>query len=131
MRPPHYAGENTYFAAAEDGADLASMRPPHYAGENKLPQRLVVQAAAASMRPPHYAGENWPFTFTPPAGGRRFNEAPALRGGKPHELGQFGAPHDASMRPPHYAGENMAGKGERAMEPIASMRPPHYAGENQ
>ena len=58
------------------------------------------------MRPPHYAGENEGPVWIGVDVARRFNEAPALRGGKllvhvanqPDEI--------ASMRPPHYAGEN-------------------------
>ena len=37
-----------------------------------------------------------------------FNEAPALRGGKPGQAHEDGRASDgASMRPPHYAGENL------------------------
>ena len=57
------------------------------------------------MRPPHYAGEN--------VGGRRnirgrrrFNEAPALRGGERAAAAAPSIVSPASMRPPHYAGEN-------------------------
>ena len=87
MRPPHYAGEN---APRQDGVGrvgVASMRPPHYAGENRKSQIVRTCDIVASMRPPHYAGENAHRDPAPGLGSRCFNEAPALRGGKPAAVG--------------------------------------------
>ena len=58
------------------------MRPPHYAGENEAANRAAMQALFASMRPPHYAGENDNANGESAIRRSRFNEAPALRGGK-------------------------------------------------
>ena len=83
MRPPHYAGENKEALQTVWLLQLASMRPPHYAGENIVKAAKANAKLLASMRPPHYAGEN--SGAGPPARSwrRGFNEAPALRGGKP------------------------------------------------
>ena len=59
MRPPQYAGEIARLAVPSAVVDSASMRPPQYAGE-------IPAAAGAGGRE-----------------GRRFNEAPAIRGGNP------------------------------------------------
>ena len=59
------------------------------------------------MRPPHYAGENCEADARAAAAAPRFNEAPALRGGKRDADAAGGLGRlQASMRPPHYAGEN-------------------------
>ena len=60
MRPPHYTGENDWYARAQERAVNASMRPPHYTGENALLRAGLVHVETASMRPPHYTGENEP-----------------------------------------------------------------------
>ena len=107
MRPPHYTGEDRVHACTCTRVPYASMRPPHYTGED-----------------PHFAGVNrhplLRFNEAPALhGGRlcpqfvvyfarpRFNEAPALHGGRrggfDDHFHHFGG---ASMRPPHYTGED-------------------------
>ena len=64
-----------------------------------------------------------------PQGQRRFNEAPALRGGNPTPEALMPANIEASMRPPHCAGEIWLVVQSRYRYNLASMRPPHCAGE--
>ena len=108
----------------------ASMRPPQYAGENLGTSYSDYDEYFASMRPPQYAGEN-NINFANSAYARsRFNEAPAICGGKPvHDAVHHGR-IDASMRPPQYAGENIFSYVYGNLPRAASMRPPQYAGEN-
>ena len=59
------------------------------------------------MRPPQFAGENFVFVFKTTRTRPRFNEAPAIRGGKLlRGCRGAGDKHVASMRPPQFAGEN-------------------------
>ena len=83
MRPPLNAGENA--AAPADGAKnrIASMRPPLNAGENRGIVCRQLLESGASMRPPLNAGENGAARHVCQSPPRRFNEAPAERGGKP------------------------------------------------
>ena len=83
MRPPHYAGENKRYHALCRRYGRASMRPPHYAGENHADAVRAGSIIVASMRPPHYAGENALSSARRLDDLASFNEAPALRGGKP------------------------------------------------
>ena len=133
MRPPQNAGEDgptsrrcrcrsSSFneAPAERGGRLrhgrarrraarASMRPPQNAGEDAVDdvrRRLLLDA---SMRPPQNAGEDVLADLSPRPPDRRFNEAPAERGGRRGDIGgRQVPPHSASMRPPQNAGEDLA-----------------------
>ena len=58
MRPPHYTGEDRDQRGGRPGHEPASMRPPHYTGEDRWP-------------PLWRNRRRW-----------RFNEAPALHGGR-------------------------------------------------
>ena len=73
------------------------------------------------MRPRHYAGESRHARRAEASGGRRFNEAPALRRGKSFRRSARSRPViSASMRPRHYAGES----GARPRP--AMVRPPRF-----
>ena len=58
------------------------------------------------MRPPQFAGENLMEADLYGADLTSFNEAPAIRGGKPRTIGKYRFYLLASMRPPQFAGEN-------------------------
>ena len=117
------------------------MRPRHYAAENGLDPEITarMEVRSASMRPRHYAAENSGCSrrcrkaFQQAS---RFNEAAALRRGKPPMVirrRHLAETAQASMRPRHYAAENEIDYGALAMrrrEGGASMRPRHYAAEN-
>ena len=62
----------------------------------------------ASMRPPQNAGESFDVALPAALAGRRFNEAPAERGGKSGDGPRHDQPRRASMRPPQNAGESWA-----------------------
>ena len=83
MRPPLNAGENPAGCECPERYSKASMRPPLNAGENQDDLLDAVIRLAASMRPPLNAGENPGRSWRWPTRPRRFNEAPAERGGKP------------------------------------------------
>ena len=83
------------------------------------------------MRPPHYTGENPNRGRPPPIEPARFNEAPALHGGKRGQLGR-GRERRAirfNEAPALHGGKRDAPPLPRA-DVRASMRPPHYTGEN-
>ena len=82
MRPPLNAGENELLPLPGAVVAGASMRPPLNAGENLAAKVHTLWRRPASMRPPLNAGENAAATAHLPAATRRFNEAPAERGGK-------------------------------------------------
>ena len=60
------------------------MRPPLNAGENWATATERSREPRASMRPPLNAGENEKTDAQTTSDCRRFNEAPAKRGGKHH-----------------------------------------------
>ena len=107
------------------------MRPRHYAAENpwwdpqSSPTRPCFNEAAALRR-----GKPGHLA-TRTAEFHGFNEAAALRRGKPF-FGTRERPYrkTASMRPRHYAAENQESAGWTGKRWDASMRPRHYAAEN-
>ena len=82
------------------------------------------------MRPPLNAGENCRACGVVRGLRRRFNEAPAERGGKHPRRIYSAPPAVASMRPPLNAGENGRQYDLLPIDAVASMRPPLNAGEN-
>ena len=83
MRPPLNAGENALDVDDQLRPAAASMRPPLNAGENCVVEAGLMSGEMASMRPPLNAGENGEHRRRSHRRHRRFNEAPAERGGKP------------------------------------------------
>ena len=82
MRPPQFAGEDSRAAYGHRTSGDASMRPPQFAGEDGELEATVEALEAASMRPPQFAGEDAACWRIASARGARFNEAPAVRGGR-------------------------------------------------
>ena len=76
--------------------------------------QFSTKESAASMRPPHYAGENRAANAIDFARNRCFNEAPALRGGKPG----LRCPGGASPRSFNEAPALRGGKRPQRMYPI-------------
>ena len=60
----------------------------------------------------------------------RFNEAPAVRGGRFEDVEAGGLGDGASMRPPQFAGEDRPAFAAFDAVFLASMRPPQFAGED-
>ena len=58
------------------------MRPPHYTGEDDEAAAITDRNLVASMRPPHYTGEDVTCPRSSTSNPTRFNEAPALHGGR-------------------------------------------------
>ena len=107
MRPPLFAGEDGVQRQRVRDVRDASMRPPLFAGEDIAETRELIEELHASMRPPLFAGEDRPARATGSAAPPRFNEAPAVRGGRlPDEIRFAAGGGVASMRPPLFAGED-------------------------
>ena len=107
------------------------MRPPQFAGEDARGRRGAVDEEAVSVHlPPRTAGASlkpgprsrcWP----------RFNEAPAVRGGRSQAHRRTSRREVTSMRPPQFAGEDHRADAGRRCCAVTSMRPPQFAGEDR
>ena len=107
------------------------MRPPLNAGENGGRDGTGRRRLRRFNEAPAERGGKRPARHRPPAGRPRFNEAPAERGGKQRSRSRlYKRIARASMRPPLNAGENGATHHRRPGAGPASMRPPLNAGEN-
>ena len=82
MRPPQFAGEDKDYKKGKTWRQLASMRPPQFAGEDHVVSPFGGGLSVASMRPPQFAGEDRACGCDSRRALRRFNEAPAVRGGR-------------------------------------------------
>jgi len=86
MRPRLFAAENKLDELARSVAGLASMRPRLFAAENGDCVVVLPVLYAASMRPRLFAAENETWADIRAEREAGFNEAAALRRGKPRRV---------------------------------------------